>query len=83
VSLQLVCAFGWCDGCKRISNSPDQGIEGSAGSFSQQRLDPGEELLNPIDIGTVGGKVTQFGAGGFDEVLHAGHFVAGRMTISP
>jgi hypothetical protein len=52
----------------------------------KQCPDPGEELLNPIDIGTVGGKLTQFGADGFDEVFDGGHFVAGktsRMTISP
>lgn len=52
----------------------------SAGSFSQQYLDPGEEPLNRIDIGTAGGKVTQFGAGGFDEVCDAGHFVAGETV---
>jgi hypothetical protein len=38
------------------------------------RSKAGEELLDRIEIGTVGGQMTQFGAGAFDGLLDAGHF---------
>ena len=41
-------------------------LDGSLGRFSQQGFELGEDLLNGIEIGTVGRQEEEFGAGGAD-----------------
>jgi hypothetical protein len=50
------------------------------GGFSQPRFGLGEELLDGVEVRAVSGKVSQFGACGFDGLLDPGHFVAGKIV---
>jgi hypothetical protein len=77
---EVVRAFCRSDFGQCVCDCRDQGVEGPRGGFSQQSFDLGEELLDRIEIGTVSGKVSQFGACGFDGLLDAGHFVAGKIV---
>jgi hypothetical protein len=52
---KVVSAFGRSDLGQRIGDCRDQGVVGPGSSFSQQRLDLGEELLDRIEIGAVRG----------------------------
>ena len=49
-----------------FSNRCDQSFDGSGGGLSQQGFELGEELLDRIEVGTVGRQVAQLGACGFD-----------------
>ena len=61
-------------------------FDGSLGGLSQQGLELGEELLDRIEIGTVGRKVEQLGADRLDESAYPRPLVAGEIvhiTMSP
>src|SRR6516162_7827262 len=55
-------------------------FDGSLGGLSQQGLELGEELLDRIEIGTVGRKVEQLGADRLDESAYPRPLVAGEIV---
>jgi hypothetical protein len=52
-----LCAFLGCEGVEKACDSVPQAVDGSLGSFSQQRLDFGEELLDRIEVRRIGRQV--------------------------
>ncbi|ESZ53408.1 hypothetical protein X729_32125 [Mesorhizobium sp. L103C131B0] len=68
---------------KRSTTAPTtshRSPDGSLGLCSQQRLEFGEGVLNPIEVGTVGRQIEQPRAGGLNRVAHAGGLV-GRQVV--
>ena len=76
---EVVCAFLRSDLGEDFSNRCDQSFDGSGGGLSQQGFELGEELLDRIEVGTVGRQVAQLGACGFDRFADAGDLVACKV----
>ena len=55
---------------EKVADGSPQGVEGSSCGFAQQRLELGEELLDGVEIGTIGRQVKQRGTGALDGGAH-------------
>ena len=53
-----------------------EGVGGSGGSFAQQGLELGEEVLDGVQVGRVRRQKEEFGAGGNDGLFDLGGLVA-------
>ncbi len=76
---EIVGAFLGAEGVEEGADAGPQILDCSLGGLAQQRLEFGEEQLDRVEVGGVGRQVAQGGAGRFDRLAHAGHFV--RLEI--
>jgi hypothetical protein len=65
---------------ERLGDGVDQGVESSRGGFSKQGFQLGEELLDRIEIGTVGRQIKKARPGFFDGGSDAGDLVARQVV---
>ena len=55
-------------------------VEGSFGGFSQEGFELGEDLLDGIEVGTVGREIEESGSDLFDSLANALDFVGGEIV---
>ena len=70
-------------GAEAVEERPDGGPErvfGPRGSFPEQRLQLGEELLDRVQVRRVGWEVEHAGPHGPDRLLDPGHLVSGQIV---
>ena len=65
---------------EEVADALPGGFDGSLGGLAQQGLELGEDLLDGIEVGTVGRQEEQLGAGGADGAAHGLAFVAAEIV---
>jgi hypothetical protein len=61
-------ALCWGEAIEELSDLPPGGFDGSSGGLAEQGLELGEDLLDRVEVGVVGGQEEEFGAGSADGV---------------
>ena len=68
------------DGGESGPHGRPQARHRARGDRAQARFELGKDLLNGIEVGTVGGQVAQVRASRLDRLTHPGHFVTGQIV---
>ena len=76
----VVGAFGRCEALKERADALPSGVNGALGGFAQHRFELGEDLLDWVEIGTVGRQEEQLGAGGADGSTPGFAFVTAEIV---
>ena len=76
----IICAFLRSEVCERLSDGPDEGVEGSCSSLAKGCFELGESLFDWIEVGAIGWQVAQRRTGSLDRFLDAGDFVTGEIV---
>ncbi len=57
-----------------------EAVDGPLGHFAKRAFDFGEDLLDGIEIGAIGGREPSFGAGGFGGLADAGDLMGAAIV---
>ena len=68
------------EGTKELADGVPKSIDGSGGSFAQERFEFREDLLDGIKIRAIRRKIENFCAGGFDSRLDARDLMRGQIV---
>lgn len=77
---EIVCAFGRGKEVEEITGLPPCGLDGSGRCVAHQMLELGEDLLDRIEIGTVGRQEQQVRADGTDRLASCFAFVGAEIV---
>lgn len=77
---EVVGAFVWCEGIEAFTDDAPELIDGAGSGFAQYRLELGEGIFDGIEVGRVGRKGQERGAGRLHGILDGGAFVRRQVV---
>ena len=79
---EVVSAFGFGDFFERAADAVLETVDGALGSASYQCFQPGEGVLDWVQVRCAGRQIAELGVGGFKDFTDAFGFVGGRLSIT-
>jgi hypothetical protein len=77
---KIVGTHPWRKRLDELANELEQGIDCAHGALAQRRLQPGEGLLDGVEVGRVGRQVAHVGADSLDGLANPGDLVGAQVV---